>query len=85
LIKKFKRNVSARKLIGDKGPAARRPLRADEEISVASAQAVLREPGFLPMSGIDGICGYHTRPSIRLFQENECSLEYIASIPDGVL
>lgn len=85
LIEKFDRNVSGKKLIGDKGPVALRPLSAGEKISVAQAQAMLREMGFLPGSRIDGICGYRTQSSIRLFQEYVRSIEHKKCVPDGIL
>ncbi len=85
LIEKFDRNVSGRRLIGDKGPVDLKPLSAPEEISVVEAQKMLRELGFLPGSRIDGICGYRTQSSIRLFQEYVRSIEHKKCIPDGIL
>ena len=70
LIEKFDRNVAGiKKLIGDKGPVALKPLAKGAAISVVGAQTLLRDLGFLPGSRIDGICGYRTQSSIRLCQE----------------
>ncbi len=53
---------------------------------VASVQAFLKERGFFPFGRIDGLCGYRTFSSMRLFQEYVRSVEKDSSIgvPDGV-
>ncbi len=85
LIEKFDRNVAGRKLLGEKGPVALTPLAQGAAISVAGAQTLLRDLGFLPGSRIDGICGYRTQSSIRLFQEYVRSIEGKRCLPDGIL
>jgi hypothetical protein len=85
LIEKFDRNVAGKKLIGDKGPVALKPLAKGAAISVGGAQTLLRDLGFLPGSRIDGICGYRTQASIRLFQEYVRSIEGKRCLPDGIL
>ena len=85
LIEKFDRNVAGKKLIADKGTVPLTPLKTDESPSVAQAQAMLKEMGFLPGSRIDGICGYRMQSSIRLFQEYVRSVERKPCVPDGIL
>src|SRR5262249_60480318 len=38
-------------------------------MTVADAQRFFKDAGFFPSGKIDGICGYRTLSSIRLFQE----------------
>jgi hypothetical protein len=54
---------------------------------VAELQAQLRALGFLPFGPIDGICGYRTRASIRLFQEYVFAIEGRPTIgtADGIV
>ena len=78
--------------------AAQRKLRGEGErewvaftetsgTSVAALQQFLHHSGFFPFGKIDGICGYRTTGSIRLFQEYVRTVENDASIgpPDGVV
>ena len=53
---------------------------------VATIQNFLKERGFFPFGKIDGLCGYRTSSSMRLFQEYVRSVERDASIgaPDGM-
>lgn len=53
---------------------------------VATVQRFLQRAGFFPFGKIDGLCGYRTTSSMRLFQEYVRSIEGDASIgaPDGV-
>lgn len=67
LIKKFDRNVAAKKLIADKGTVPLTPLNAGESPSVAQAKTMLKEIGFLSGSRIDGMlrarkrnCGFYS-------------------------
>jgi len=56
------------------------------ENRVASVQSFLKERGFFPFGKIDGLCGYRTASSMRLFQEYVRSVEKDDSIgvADGV-
>lgn len=85
LIEKFDRNVAGKKLIADKGTVPLKPLKAGESPGVAQAQTMLKQMGFLPGSSVDGICGYRTQSSIRLFQEYVRSVEHKPCVPDGIL
>lgn len=53
---------------------------------VARIQRFLKDSGFFPHGTIDGLCGYRTVSSMRLFQEYVRATEGDASIgpPDGV-
>jgi hypothetical protein len=53
---------------------------------VATVQAFLKERGFFPFGKIDGLCGYRTASSMRLFQEYVRSVKEDKSIgaPDGI-
>jgi hypothetical protein len=54
---------------------------------VLELQRFLKAAGFFPFGKLDGICGYRTVASLRLFQEYVRSVEHDASIgaADGVL
>ena len=54
---------------------------------VRTLQQFLKDAGFFPFGKIDGICGYRTTGSLRLFQEYVRSVEKDASIgaADGLL
>ncbi|MDJ0738824.1 MAG: hypothetical protein QNJ91_03845 [Gammaproteobacteria bacterium] len=53
---------------------------------VRNVQRFLKKAGFFPHGRIDGICGYRTTSSMRLFQEYIRSVESDPSIgaPDGI-
>jgi len=53
---------------------------------VATVQTFLKERGFFPFGKIDGLCGYRTASSMRLFQEYVRSVEKDSSVgaPDGI-
>ena len=53
---------------------------------VVTVQTFLKERGFFPFGKIDGLCGYRTSSSMRLFQEYVRSVEKDNSIgvPDGI-
>ncbi|MBI1227914.1 MAG: hypothetical protein GC192_21970 [Bacteroidetes bacterium] len=55
--------------------------------SVKDLQQFLKEAGFMPKSSLDGIFGYATQASVRLFQEYVRTVDGIAEIgsPDGVV
>jgi len=61
-------------------------FRSATEHSVAEVQRFLQERGFFPFGEIDGLCGYRTASSMRLFQEYVRSIEGDASVgsPDGI-
>jgi hypothetical protein len=78
--------------------AAQRKLRGEGEsewvafteapgTAVAALQTFLQTGGFFPFGKIDGICGYRTTGSIRLFQEYVRTVEGDSSVgpPDGVV
>lgn len=54
--------------------------------AVTNVQRFLKTAGFFPLGKIDGVCGYRTASSIRLFQEYVRSVEGMAEIgaPDGM-
>lgn len=56
-------------------------------MKVAEVQRFLKDAGFFPLGKIDGICGYRTAASIRLFQEYVRTVENDSGIgfPDGKL
>ncbi|MDX2248461.1 MAG: peptidoglycan-binding protein [Bacteroidia bacterium] len=61
------------------------PLGANSEMAVKDVQAILKNAGFFPNGGIDGICGYGTLSAIRLFQEYIRTMDGKTKIvPDGV-
>jgi peptidoglycan hydrolase-like protein with peptidoglycan-binding domain len=79
---------SGKKLRGDKeGEWVDFQKLAGDEMKVAEVQRFLKDAGFSPFAKIDGICGYRTISSIRLFQEYVRTVEGDASIgfPDGKL
>lgn len=53
---------------------------------VAKVQRFLKQCGFFPFGAIDGLCGYRTNSSMRLFQEYVRTVENDPSIgaPDGI-
>jgi hypothetical protein len=53
---------------------------------VTTVQKFLKERGFFPFGKIDGLCGYRTASSIRLFQEYVRTVEKDSSVgaPDGI-
>jgi peptidoglycan hydrolase-like protein with peptidoglycan-binding domain len=57
------------------------------DMKVADLQNFLKAAGFFPFGKVDGICGYRTTSSIRLFQEYVRTVEAQTSIgfPDGKL
>ena len=63
------------------------PFTEVQGAAVRDVQTFLHDAGFFPFGKIDGICGYRTAGSIRLFQEYVRTVEKNASIgaPDGVV
>lgn len=61
-------------------------FRATTDHSVSEVQQFLHDRGFFPFGAIDGLCGYRTSSSMRLFQEYVRSVEGDESIgsPDGM-
>ena len=61
------------------------PFVAQGGDGVVQVQRFLQQAGFFPFGKIDGICGYRTASSIRLFQEYVRSVEADPTIgaPDG--
>ena len=59
----------------------------EDDMKVAEVQQFLKQAGFFPHGRIDGICGYRTASSIRLFQEYVRTVEGNTAIgfPDGKL
>ena len=57
-----------------------------EDRQVAKVQRFLKQRGFFPFGVVDGLCGYRTSSSLRLFQEYVRTVEKDASIgaPDGI-
>ena len=62
------------------------PFAQCDGVRVAGVQTFLKDAGFFPFGKIDGLCGYRTASSIRLFQEYVRVTEGVASIgaADGV-
>ncbi|MEL6945842.1 MAG: peptidoglycan-binding protein, partial [Bacteroidota bacterium] len=52
---------------------------------VKRLQTFLFDAGFMPRSNKDGIFGYVTQASVRLFQEYVRTMEKIACKPDGIV
>lgn len=63
------------------------PFNQMDGTEVRELQSRLRDFGFYPNSEIDGIFGYETQSSVRLFQENVRNVEEAIKIgtPDGIV
>jgi peptidoglycan hydrolase-like protein with peptidoglycan-binding domain len=60
------------------------PPDAGVTMTIAEVQQGLKQIGFFPGAGVDGICGYRTQSAIRLFQEYLRSFDGQAGVvPDG--
>jgi hypothetical protein len=75
---------TGKKLRGEKGLVALKPVPDRETMGIAEIQQVLRDTGFLPGGAADGIFGYRTQAAVRLFQEYVRSIEGKACLPDGI-
>lgn len=62
-----------------------KPSKVSAELTVSSVQAFLKKYGFMPFGEIDGMFGYMTQASVRLFQEYVRTIMGDAGIgePDG--
>lgn len=70
----------------DEGNHQWRPFQEIEGENVRTLQTFLRDAGFMPTAGVDGIFGYRTLAGLRLFQEYVRTVDGKTEIgkPDGI-